>query len=202
MTASSILKSSVSVVLLIATVPCADLIAGQVSPGASPDSRVCVNVADFKKQVSDGDWSRAIQAAIDYVSKDNGFQAGGTVFFPPGTYRVDRSIIVGNNPVHWGLRLLGYGATLVGSTTLDKQKLGKVEPEEKGVGVPILILKNPKAFEGAGYCIEGMRFARQGTRTGVAISVPFKDVPKCTTFRSLKIHNQNVGIHINMAWQF
>ena len=161
-----------------------------------------VNVRDFDQHVIGGDWSGAIQAAVDSVAATNGFSRGGTVFFPAGTYRVDHTIIVGNNPEHWGLRLLGYGATLVGSVTLDQQPLVDPEPEAAELGVPILVLKDPDSEEGAGYCIEGLRFTREAEQTGVAVSVPFSEVPKGTVFRSLKIHNQRVGIHINYGFQF
>ena len=166
------------------------------------EALVRVNVRDFEDRVRDGDWSRAIQAAIDSVNRDNGFHAGGTVFFPAGTYRVDQSIVIGNDPAHWGLRVLGYGATLVGSKKLDKQPLLDPEPEEKDKGVPIFVLKDPAETEGSGYCIEGLRLTRENERSGVGISVPWKEIPKSVTFRSLKIHNQKVGVHITHAWQF
>ena len=167
--------------------------------GAS-DGRV--NVREFAHLVKDGDWSPALQAAIDRVSESNGYEAGGTVVFPPGTYRVDRSIVLGGNKAHWGLHLLGYGATLVGTEKLSKQPLVDPEPEEKDAGVPILVVKSPPGIEGASYCIEGLRFTREGKRAGIGISVPWKQVPKCTTFRSLKFHGQNIGVHIKYAWQF
>ncbi len=176
-----------------------------------------VNIKQFKHLVKDGDWSPAIQSAIDFVSKKNGFDVGGTVLFPAGTYRIDNPIIVGRNPAHWGLHLIGYGATLVGSKILDSHpegnpKLGKTwkygnltlnnpSKEEKGKGIPILVLKNPPGIEGAGYCIEGLRFTRENARNGIAIFVPWKSCPKCTSFRNIKIHGQKVGIHIISAWQ-
>ena len=82
-----------------------------------------VDVRDFEDLVTNGDWSPAIQAAIDSVNPENGFSAGATVFFPPGTYRIDHSIVLGGNKAHWGLHLLGYGATLVGTRVLDEQPL-------------------------------------------------------------------------------
>ena len=167
------------------------------------DDRI-VNVRSFKDRVKAGDWSPAIQAAIDSINKKNGYTAGGVVLIPAGTYRIDRSIVIGNKPAHWGLKLSGYGATLVGSKTLDKQKLIAPEKEEADKGVPILILKHPnaKGSEGASFCIEGLRFKREQRLKGIAISVPWKDVPKNVSFRNLKIHNQKIGIHIKFAWQF
>lgn len=169
-------------------------------PSLAPD-RV-VNVQSFKRLVKGGDWSSAIQAAIDFISKENGYEAGGTVLFPAGSYRIDRSIVVGGNPAHWGIRLLGYGATLIGGKQLDQQPLVEPEPEEKDKGVPMLVLKNPKGQEGASYTIEGLRFKREQKANGVGISVPWKEIPKNVTFRGLKIHDQKVGVHIKYAWQF
>ena len=171
----------------------------------SNDPHVGVNIRKFARLVKDDDWSPAIQAAIDSVCKDNGFDAGGTVLFPAGTYRIDRPIVVGGNPAHWGLRLLGYGATLVGTPNLDKQPLPDPEPEAKDKGVPMLVLRSPEGTEGAGYCIEGLRLMRERERgtaiTGVGISIPFKEVPKGTTLRNVKVHGQKVGVHVKHAYQ-
>jgi len=171
----------------------------------SDDPHVCVNVRKFSHLVKDEDWSPAIQAAIDSVNKENGFEAGGTVLFPAGTYRIDRPLVLGGQPAHWGLRLLGYGATLVGTPKLNKQPLPDPEPEAKDKGVPILVLKSPEGPEGAGYCIEGLRLMRErepGTPiTGVGISIPHKEVPKGTTLRNVKVHGQKVGVHVKYAWQ-
>ncbi len=162
-----------------------------------------VDVREFQNVVANGDWSPAIQAAIDWVSEENGFSAGATIFFPPGTYRIDRSIVLGGNKAHWGLHLLGYGATLVGSSALDEQPLVDPEPEEEDAGVPILILNDMEehGVEGAGYCIEGLRFTRENAPNGIAISVPWNEIPKGTTFRSIKVHGQNIGVHVKFAWQ-
>ncbi|MBC8875651.1 MAG: right-handed parallel beta-helix repeat-containing protein [Planctomycetes bacterium] len=169
------------------------------------DPHVFVNVRNFAHLVNDDDWSLAIQAAIDHVCKDNGFDAGGTVLLPAGTYRIDRPIVVGNKPAHWGLRLSGYGATMVGTPELDKQPLPDPEPEAKDKGVPMLVLKAPEGIEGAGYCIEGLRLTRErepgSSVTGVGISVPYKEVPKGTTIRNVKVHGQKVGVHVKFAWQ-
>jgi hypothetical protein len=164
-----------------------------------------VDIRTFSNLVMADDWSPAIQAAIDFVCKENGFEEGGTVLFPAGTYRIDRPIVVGGRPAHWGLRLLGYGATLVGTSELDKQTLPDPEPEAKDKGVPMLVLRSPEGTEGAGYCIEGLRLMRKRERgtpiTGVGISVPYKEIPKGTTLRNVKIHGQKVGVHIKFAWQ-
>lgn len=170
--------------------------------GVSQVAEGDISITRFSNLVKNGDFSPAIQAAIDYVSKKNGFDAGATIYFPPGTYRIDHSIVVGNNSAHWGLHLIGYGATLTGSKVLDKQPLEKPEPEEKNAGVPILILKNPPGIEGAAYCIEGLRFTREKRHSGIAISIPWKEYPKGTSFRNIKVHNQNIGVHIKYAWQF
>ncbi len=205
---NTLIKAMLTVWIIFA-IPCYSVEINQMSK--------VVNIKQFKHLVKDGDWSPAIQSAIDFVSKENGFDVGGTIFFPAGTYRIDHSIIVGRNPAHWGLHLIGYGATLVGSKILDTQpegdpELGKTwkcgnltlnnpSKEEKGKGIPILILKNPPGIEGAGYCIEGLRFTRENTRHGTAIFIPWRSCPKCTSFRNIKIHGQKVGIHIISAWQ-
>lgn len=171
----------------------------------SDDPHVCVDIRRFSRLVKHDDWSPAIQAAIDFVGQENGFDAGGTVLLPAGTYRIDRPIVLGKKPAHWGLRLLGYGATLVGTPKLDEQPLPDPEPEAKDNGVPMLVLKNPQGVEGAGYSIEGLRLVRErppgSPSTGVGISIPYEEVPKGTTFRGLKIQGQKVGVHVKHAWQ-
>lgn len=160
-----------------------------------------IDVRRFADRVRDGDWSPAIQAAIDAVREEDGFTAGATVFFPPGTYRVDRTLILGGDRAHGGLHLLGYGATLLGSMALDGQPLPYDEPEEKEAGVPILLLHKPPGVEWADYVIEGLRFSRQ-QKNGCAIAVPWNDVPKQTSFRRVIVQGQKIGVHIPYAWQF
>ena len=162
-----------------------------------------VDVRQFADHVQDGNWSPAIQAAIDHVSEANGFTDGATVFFPPGTYRVDNTIILGGDRAHSGLHLLGYGATLLGTDTLDGQPLPyeEPEPEEEEAGVPILLLRKPPSVEWADYLIEGLRFSRE-TKNGSAIAVPWQDVPKQTSFRRIIVQRQKIGVHIPYAWQF
>jgi hypothetical protein len=178
---------------------------GTTPSSPSDDLHISVNIRRFAHLAEANDWSHAIQAAIDFVCKENGFEAGGTVLFPAGTYRIARPLVVGRRPAHWGLRLLGYGATLVGTPELDKQPLPDSEPEAKDKGVPMLVLKSPEGTEGAGYCIEGLRLTREreaGTPiTGVGISIPYKEVPKGTTLRNVKVHGQKVGVHVKYAWQ-
>ncbi len=162
-----------------------------------------IDVRRFADRVQDGDWSPAIQAAIDAVREEDGFTAGATIFFPPGTYRVDRTLILGGDRAHGGLHLLGYGATLLGSVALDGQPLpyDEPEPEEKEAGVPILLLRKPPGVEWADYVIEGLRFSRQ-QKNGCAIAVPWNDVPKQTSFRRAIVQGQKIGVHIPYAWQF
>ena len=50
-----------------------------------------VSVKDFSHLVADGDWSPAIQAAIDHVSVKNGYENGATILFPPGTYKINKT---------------------------------------------------------------------------------------------------------------
>ena len=183
-----------------------------------------VNVRDFSGLAEDGNWAPAIQAAVDQVTEKNGFTRGATVFLPPGTYRIDKRIVVGKDPAHHGIRLSGYGAILVGTETLDEQPLHyeerkktlaekgdnfslKALPGELGldgktnVGVPILELWNPPGEEGASYVIEGLTFEREARRNGVGIKIPAETVPKNVTFRDIKVHRQNVGVHVNACWQ-
>jgi hypothetical protein len=179
------------------------LSAGTVQAGDGPrlGESGWVDIHRFQDRVRDGGWSPAIQAAIDHVNPDNGFAAGGTVLFPAGRYRIDRPLVIGTNPAHAGLHLLGYGAVLVGSETLDRQPLAAPEIGEPPAGVPIMMLKAVPDVEEAAYVIEGLRFDRDNGPQGVAVAVPWPETPKSTTFRSIKVFNQAVGIHIQNAWQ-
>ena len=56
-----------------------------------------VNVKDFSQLAVDGDWSAAIQAAIDHVTAKHGYENGTTILFPPGTYRVNKTIRLGKD---------------------------------------------------------------------------------------------------------
>jgi len=183
-----------------------------------------VNVKDFASRVVDDDWSLAIQAAIDHVTADNGYENGATVFFPPGTYKINRTIRLGKDPAHYGTRLSGYGAVLLGTAALDQQPLdyegrkkaltekkdrfsldalpGELDFDGNNVGVPILELWDPGSQEGASYVIEGLTFTRESKKQGgVGIKIPAETVPKNVTFRDLKIHRQNVAVHINHCYQ-
>ena len=196
-----------------------------LTPPSPPDaSRVIdpsavrwISVMDFQDRVIDGDWSPAIQAAIDSVSWRMGHRRGGVILFPPGDYRIDKTIILGRDAAHWGMHLLGYGARLIGSPVLDQTVTdagvqARMEPLEGsrrdtmendlGQGGAILELRNPPNFEGAAFTIEGLIFDRQRQRQGVGIKVYGDHVPKGTVFRSVKIFNQDIGVHINYAWQF
>jgi len=190
-----------------------------------------VNVKDFSSLVQNDEWSGAIQAAIDYVKPENGYEMGATIYFPPGIYRIDKTIVLGNNLSQYGVRLSGYGAALVGTETLDKQPSnyeerekafkdagqdfdllalpGELDNDGKNVGPAILELWLPPhaketpytLYEGASYVLEGLTFNREKSGMGVGIKIPAETIPKNITFRDLKIHNQNVGIHINHCYQ-
>ena len=182
-----------------------------------------VNVRDFDHLAVAGDWSPAIQAAIDHVTARNGYEHGATIFFPPGTYHVNNTIRLGKDPAHYGTRLRGYGAVLKGTKALDQQPLdyeerrealtekkdkfsltalpGELDFDGKNVGVPILELWNPNSQEGASYVIAGLTFDREAGRQGVGIKIPAETVPKNVTFRDIKVHRQNVGVHVNASWQ-
>jgi hypothetical protein len=196
--------------------------AAAVAQEAKREGRV--NIQDFSQAAADGDWAPAIQAAIDHVTAKNGYESGATILFPPGTYRVGKTIVLGKNPAHYGTRLSGTGAVLVGTNALDEQPLdyekrkraltekgdkfsltalpGELDFEGKNVGVPILELWNPEGQEGAAYVIQGLTFAREAKkRVGVGIKIPAETVPKNVTFRDIKVHGQHVGVHINASWQ-
>ena len=188
-----------------------------------------INVKDFAQLVVDGDWSGAIQAAIDHVSAKNGYENGATIYFPPGTYRIDKTIRLGKDRAHYGMRLSGYGAVLLGTKTLDGQPLdyeqrlkalteaadefsllalpGELDFNGKNVGIPILELWDPpdvqgtSAAEGASFVIEGLTFDREVGGQGVGIKIPAETVPKNITFRDIKVYGQNVGVHINHCYQ-
>jgi hypothetical protein len=69
-----------------------------------------VSVKDFGA-VGNGvvDDTTAIQNAINYISQTNSgtpVRGGGTVYFPPGTYRITSGLLLG-----WGTRLLGDSGT-------------------------------------------------------------------------------------------
>ena len=179
----------------------------------------CVNVRDFAERVAGDDWSPAIQAAIDHVNAANGYENGATVLFPPGTYKVNKTILLGKSRSHYGTRLSGYGAVLVGTKTLDAQPLhyeerektltgdyktalpGELDFNGKNVGVPILELWDPPNTEGAAFVVEGLTFDREVNAQGVGIKIPAETVPKNVTFRDIKVYRQNVGIHVVYAWQ-
>jgi hypothetical protein len=70
------------------------------------------------------------------------------------------------------------------------------------VGIPLLELWNPDSQEGAAYVVEGLTFTRESKKlVGVGIKIPAETVPKNVTFRDIKVHRQNVGVHINASWQ-
>lgn len=183
-----------------------------------------INVKDFSHLVVDGDWSPAIQAAIDHVSAKNGYENGATILFPPGTYLVNKTIRLGKDRAHYGTRLSGYGAVLKGTKILDAQSVNYEERKQAlteakdqfsldslpgeldfdgktNVGVPILELWDPPAVEGANFVIEGLTFDREARGRGVGIKVPAETVPKNITFRDIKVNSQNVGVHINHCYQ-
>jgi len=170
------------------------------------------------------DWSPAIQAAMDHVSAKNGYENGATVLFPPGTYKLDKTIRLGKDRAHYGTRLSGYGAVLKGTKVLDAQPLDYEERKkaltdkkdqmsldalpgeldfdgQTNVGVPILELWDPPAVEGANFVIEGLTFDREASGQGVGIKIPAETIPKNITFRDIKVNSQNVGVHINHCYQ-
>ena len=190
-----------------------------------------VNIKEFSTLVKADDWSGAIQAAIDHISVANGYKNGATIYFPPGIYRIDKPLILGKDRSHHGIHLSGYGAVLLGTKKLDEQPLnynerekafkdaksnfnllalpGELDEDGKNVGVAILELWNPPfvkgtsytMYEGASFVLEGLTFDREVRSMGVGVKIPAETVPKNVTFRDIKVHNQNVGIHINHSYQ-
>ncbi len=189
-----------AVVLIALTLPTLGQDAPEVPAG--PRAEATVNLADFADRAEDGDWAPAIQAAIDAFSTGDPRVTGGVLVIPPGRYPVGRPIILGTDPGQWGLHVEGYGATLVGTAGLDAFEMGEREPEEAELGVPILIIHGVEGIEGGNYCIEGLTFDREQRRNGIGISLPWgMGVAKNTTFRSVKVMGQKVGVHINHQWQ-
>jgi hypothetical protein len=90
-----------------------------------------VNVKYFSESGTDEDWSGAVQAAIDSVNAGNGSERGATIFFPPGTYRIAKTVILGKNREQHGTRPSRYGAVLVGTKTLGAQPSDYAEREKK-----------------------------------------------------------------------
>jgi len=204
------------------------LVLGAGLPGHCADAEVAagvLNVRDFAGLVVDGDWSDAIQGAIDSVRAENSYEQGTTIHFPPGAYRVSKTLKLGKLPGHYGTRLSGYGAVLLGTKALDEQPLdhearkaalteakdqfsldalpGELDFEGKNVGTAILELWCPPGpgTEGASFVIEGLTFDREQNGRGVGIKIPAETVPKNVTFRDIKVHAQNVGVHINHCYQ-
>lgn len=191
----------VTAALMLLALPCLAQDAPELPP-AGPRAAETVSVGDFAHLAGERDWSPAIQAAIEAHSTGDPAQVGGTVFLPPGRYPVSQPITLGTDPGQWGLRLIGYGATLVGTTELDAFEMEEREPEEEQIGVPILSIHGVEGIEGGNYLIEGLSFDREVRRSGVGISLPMgRGVAKNTTFRSVKVSGQNVGVHINYHWQ-
>ncbi|MEM6551199.1 MAG: glycosyl hydrolase family 28-related protein [Planctomycetota bacterium] len=90
-----------------------------------------VNVNDFTDRVSDGDWTAAIQAAIN-----SGAQ---TVYFPPGGYEVRGTVRVGGD----GVRLLGMRANLHWPTV--KKPQGKRVFHSYREDAPLLLVEGGDA---------------------------------------------------------
>lgn len=204
------------------------LLLGGLAISTSCDAQVgkqgYVNVKDFSSLVVDGGWSQAIQAAFDDVSASNGYANGSTIYFPPGKYRLDKTIVLGRDPAHFGIRLSGYGAVLVGTAVLDRQPSAyqerlmaaensqdstqvaalpvELDYDGENVGAAMLELWDPEGQEGVAYVIEGLTFTRESKKAvGVGIKIPAETIPKNVTFRDIKIYGQNVGVHINFSFQ-
>lgn len=167
-----------------------------------PNPARSANLADFADVVEQGDWAPALQAAIDSFASEDPGQIGGTLTIPPGVYPIGSPVTLGTARAQWGLHITGYGATLLGTAALDAYEMPEREPEEAEIGVPILSIHGVKGMEGGNFCIEGLTFDREQRGNGVGISLPMgQGVAKNTTFRSVKVMSQQVGVHINYQWQ-
>jgi len=187
--------------LALTAAPCLAQDAG-AEPAAGPRPARTVSLTDFADAVDGADWAPALQAAINSFASDDPTQVGGTLTIPPGVYPIGRPVVLGTDTGQWGLHITGYGATLVGTPELDAFEMGEREPEEAELGVPILSIHGVDGFEGGNYCIEGLTFSREQRGNGVGISMPWgHGVAKNTTFRSVRVFGQNVGVHINYQWQ-
>jgi len=190
-----------SVLIALSAVPCAAQDEPpQTAPGPRPERTV--SLADFAHAVDGEDWAPALQAAIDSFSADDPAQLGGSLLIPPGVYPIGRPVTLGTARGQWGLHITGYGATLLGTEALDAFEMGEREPEEADLGIPILIIHGMAGIEGGNFCIEGLTFDRRQRGNGIGVSLPMgHGVAKNTTFRSVKVISQNVGVHINYQWQ-
>lgn len=174
--------------------------ADPVLKGPHPDRNV--SLLDFAHAVEGDDWAPALQAAIDSFASDDPAQIGGTLTIPPGVYPIGSPVTLGTAPGQWGLRITGYGATLLGTSALDEYQVPGAEPEEHELGAPILRIHGVEGIEGGNFIIEGLTFDREQRGNGVGISLPMgHGVAKNTTFRSVRVMRQNVGAHINYQWQ-
>lgn len=196
------MRIAIALALVLVLCPLAALAQDiEVMPTGPQPSRTA-NLADFAHAVDGNDWAPALQAAIDsFASEDQG-QIGGTLTIPPGVYPVGSPVTLGTARGQWGLHITGYGATLLGTAALDAYEMPEREPEEVELGVPILSIHGVEGMEGANFCIEGLTFDREQRGNGVGISLPMgQGVAKNTTFRSVKVMSQQVGVHINYQWQ-
>lgn len=194
-----ILALCVAIVLTVAPCLAQDQPDG---PEAGPRPVRSASLADFADHVENGDWAPALQAAIDSFSSADPDIVGGTLTIPPGVYPIGSPVTLGTDTGQWGLHITGYGATLVGTPALDAYEMGEREPEEAELGVPILSIHGVEGIEGGNYCFEGLTFSREERGNGVGISMPWgHGVAKNTTFRSIRVFGQNVGVHINYQWQ-
>jgi len=189
-----------------------------------------VNIKDFADKVEGENWSPAIQAAIDSVCVEKGYQHGATIYFPPGTYRIDRTLYMGKKIGSHGMRLSGYHAVLLGTKKLDaqpsdyetrKKQLAK-KPEDASylralageldfdgvyTGNAILEIWRPEEAqtsywqEGSSFVVEGLTFSREEKGEGVGIKIPAETCPKRIVFRDVKVFRQNVGFLSNYCWQ-
>lgn len=124
-----------------------------------------VSIKDFGA-VGDGvtNDTAAIQAAIDSLPN------GGVVYFPPGTYRIARTI--GTND-RWGLKITQSNITLRG----DQASLRRLNTNIStyALAYPILFVGTPDSNVAAAtenFIVEGLNFIGEDTRHSISGNMP------------------------------
>lgn len=121
-------------------------------------SESAVNVKDFGAtgNGSSND-TAAIQAAIDSLGS-----AGGTVYFPPGTYRIARTTGVNDR---WGLKVTASNVTLLGNAATLRRF--DTDISTYALAYPILFVGTPDSNSAAAtknFRVEGLTFRGEDVR--------------------------------------
>jgi hypothetical protein len=153
--------------------------AGAVTRSVQSKLRDVVSVRDFGA-AGDGvtDDTVAIQAAIDSLAA-----TGGTVFFPPGTYRIARN--VGTND-RWGIKITASNITLQGSNAFLRRFNTNISTY--ALAYPILFVGTPDsnvASATQNVTVQGLTFVGENTRHSVLGSAIF-DFRTAIVFKNSK----------------